>query len=121
MRKLLLISILFGIIGYNSSKKKTAKPDKKLTILTYGLPNFDREQAEMVVATLYGFKFKAAAGCLVSDAIVDSIAVENYITEGILAQKYGKEWKLGFYAKVDSILQKENRFILKEQKGLKKD
>lgn len=110
MRKLLFISILFGILGCNNPNKKTANHDRSLTILTHGLPDFGRQQAEIVVAAQYGFKFKSVAGCVISEALSDSIDIKNRLTEAILAQKYGKEWKLRFYAEVDSILQKQTPF-----------
>ena len=84
--------------------------DKDLTLLTYGLADFNKQAVEIVIAAQYGFKFRTVSGCLVSDSLKDSVAIENRFTEDTLAQKYGKAWRFRFYADVDSLYKKQLRF-----------
>ena len=113
VRILFLISMVINIVSCNLEKKKMVNNDKSLIVLVYGLPNFEKQHAEMIIAKQYGFKFKTVAGCTVSEALRDSVAIKNRITEDILAQRYGKEWKFRFYANVDSLYKKQLRFSSK--------
>ncbi len=110
MRILFLIFMVINIVGCNPEKKKMVNHDEALIMLVYGLPNFEKQHAETVIAQQYGFKFKTVAGCNVSEALRDSVEIKNRITEDVLAQRYGKEWKFRFYTHVDSLYQKQLRF-----------
>jgi len=116
MRVLFFISLIFYISGCNPKKKEVTDHHHELIMLVYGLPDFERQEAEMVIAKQYGFKFKTVAGCMVSDTFRDSVEINNRKTEDILVQRYGKEWKFRFYADVDRLYGKQLRFVSKTRK-----
>ncbi|CAH0156513.1 hypothetical protein SRABI27_00668 [Pedobacter sp. Bi27] len=116
VRILFLIFMFINIVSCNLEKKKMVDNDKTLIMLVYGLPDFEKQHAETVIAKQYGFRFKTVAGCTVSEALRDSVEIKNRITEDVLAQRYGKEWKFRFYSNVDSLYKKQLRFSSKTKK-----
>lgn len=58
--------------------------------LTYGLPNFHREEIEKTVNKKWKIKTVRVAGCEVTQELVDSVRSENEKTDLALQKRYGK-------------------------------
>jgi hypothetical protein len=99
--------------GCKLKKKDKKEHHHELVMLVYGLPDFEKQLTETVIAKQYGFKFKTVGGCMVSDWLRDSVETNNRITENILAERYGNEWKFRFYHDVDNLYAKQLRFVSK--------
>ena len=104
--------------------------DSTLKILTYGLPDFEKEHARFIVSKKYGFKFFAVAGCLVSERLIDSIESQNKIVFAAMENKFGKQWYSKFNAEVEEVFKIEERirgvvwkkpFMIFRQKELEKE
>jgi len=80
-------------------------------MLVYGLPNFERENAQNIVAKKYGFSFYPVAGCLVSQELIDSTAKENNIVRGVLIKKYGKDFWSRFEKEVNKEQKQQEKVI----------
>lgn len=50
VRILFLISMVINIVSCNLEKKKMVNNDKSLIMLVYGLPNFEKQDAETIIA-----------------------------------------------------------------------
>jgi hypothetical protein len=72
-----------------------------LRLLTYGLPNFEKQNSKNVVSKKWGIEFYPVAGCIVTDELEDSVKEENGKVEPLIAKKYGKNWRDKFYKEVD--------------------
>lgn len=116
MRIVLLILLIFNLLACNPKQQAVTDDGRQLIMLVYGLPDFEKQQVEMVIAGQYGFKFKTVAGCVVSDALRDSVATENQKTEAILVQRFGKEWKFRFYTDVNRLFGKQLQFVSETRK-----
>ena len=81
----------------------------KFRILTYGLPNFEREDAKNIIAKKWSIDFYPVAGCVVDQDLVDSAARENKIQEERIVTFYGKDWRDKFEKEVD------NEFIIHQK------
>lgn len=84
----------------------------KDTILVYGLPNFERENAENVIAQKWGIVYYAIAGCVVSEEMVDDAEEHNKKVYTRLERKFGKGWEIKFEKEVDEEFRKE-QLVLK--------
>lgn len=97
----------------NDNDSVVAKPitqtikEARDTILTYGLPDFERHNSREVIAEKWKINFKAVAGCLVSQELIDSVKKHNEIVDRKLEIKYGKNWEVKFYQEVDIEFKKE--------------
>ena len=64
--------------------------DKDFTLLTYGMPNFERTNSDNIIAKQWGIKFYSVAGCRVSKELIDSVETENERLNKNIEKKYGK-------------------------------
>lgn len=78
-------------------------------LLVYGLPNFERQNSENVIAQNWGIEFYPVAGCEVTRELVDSVARNNANVEPLIEKRYGKNWQEAFYSEVDSEFAIEQR------------
>ncbi len=133
MKHKLPFFILFLLVFLTGchSPSKPVDSNKKLRLLTYGGPP-DLEcniNAENVVADKWGLEFVSAAGCEVTEELVDSVDRHNKKVETLIEAKYGKSWRLTFDKEVNGerrkqnviykLLNKEKR-IIDKQKALEK-
>ena len=94
--------IFIIIITFLTSYKISVGQDSaRFRILTYGLPNFEREDAKKVIADKWSIDFYAVAGCVVDQEIIDSVITANKIQEEKLTASYGKGWRDKFEKEVD--------------------
>lgn len=102
-------------------KAATTQKDSTLRILVYGLPDFERQNAEGLIARKYGFIFYGVAGCDVSSELEDSVERENKPVYALLEKKYGKDFWKRFWAEVEAECQieKEVEKLLWQQPYLK--
>ncbi|HVY75298.1 MAG TPA: hypothetical protein VG890_10735 [Puia sp.] len=82
------------------------------------------------VAKNYGFLYYGVTGCIISQKLLDSVNKENKRVYEILEQRFGKNWKLAFAKKVDTMenlqeqveeLVKKEPYIVDEEKKLEKE
>ena len=106
--KCLLLSFM-TIIVFNVANAQ--KPQSRYRILTYGLPNFLRQNAEDVIANKWGIEFYPVGDCLTPRAIADSADKHNATVEAQIAQKYGQQWKKQFYKEVDEEFVRQQKII----------
>lgn len=123
--KVSLLFTLITVLALSCSTKgqKVAPPrkDTTLRILVYGLPDFERQNAEGLIAKKYGFMFCGVAGCDVSEELEDSVKKENKPVYALLEQKYGSGFWKRFRAEVEEEYQteKEVEKLLWQQPYLK--
>ena len=84
------------------SKNSLGQDLIKFRLLTYGLPNFEREDAKKVIAHKWSIDFYGVAGCVVDQELIDSVARENKIQDDRITASYGKQWKDKFEREVDN-------------------
>jgi hypothetical protein len=123
---ILLISLSVDIQAQNF------RPNNRilLRILVYGLPNFERKNAEDLVAGKYGFNFYGVAGCIVSQELQDSVEKVNKPIYQAIEKKYGKDFWDRFEKEVDKeavnqkrikVLVVKKKYVQQKQKELSKD
>lgn len=111
---------------------KPVSVQQKPEYLIYGLPQPpDRQNAEAIIASRWGFSFKTVAGCEVSEKLADSVAVHNHKIDLILEKKHGKKWYKPFkklvdaelitYKKIILLLDRQERNIRKNEELKKED
>jgi hypothetical protein len=90
--------------------------DTTLKILIYGLQDREQLRAMDTMASKYGFRFYAVAGCVISKLLLDSLNKQNKKVYAVLEQRFGRNWKLTFSTEVDSMrnLQKQVEVLLKK-------
>jgi hypothetical protein len=133
MRIFSFLSLIATVFFCCDCKSQTQKADKKLlpyTILVYGLPNFERQNAEGVIAKKYGIRFYAVAGCVVTRGLEDSVEKENKPAYTAIEKKYGKDFWKKFNREVDEEFVKEEnvkeilgkqQYINSKQRELEKE
>lgn len=95
---------------HQNSKSKDLNYDKdaEYALLTYGLPDFEKVNARIVVAKKWRINFKRVAGCVVTKELLDSINTHNDSVNTLIAKRYGKDWNVDFNKEVDSEYVKES-------------
>jgi hypothetical protein len=102
----------------------------KFRLLTYGLPNFEKQNSENVVAQKWRIEFYAVAGCVVTQELEDSVDKHNKTIEPLIEKKYGKNWRDKFYKEVDAEFETEKKvtalidqldYIKKRQADMEKE
>lgn len=128
----LLLFLLFTVLLAKESiaQGSKVKRDTTLRLLTYGLPNFEMQNAENVVAARYGFHYYGVGDCDVNQELEDSVKKVNAPVYAYLEKRHGKGWCDNFTKDVEkeflvqkevlSLLEKEP-VIIKRQKLLEKD
>lgn len=95
---------LFGMISMavicckekaaGSSGKENVIPDHLYDkILTYGLPDTERQKLSDGISEKWKIIHVDVAGCEVTQKLMDSVAAENSRTYANLERKYGRDWK----------------------------
>jgi hypothetical protein len=94
--------------------------DTTLKILIYGLQDREQLRAMDTMASKYGLRFYAVAGCVISKLLLDSLNKQNKKVYTVLEQRFGRNWKLTFSTEVDSMrnLQKQVEVLLKKEARL---
>ncbi|MGE9311636.1 hypothetical protein ACLOAU_08320 [Niabella sp. CJ426] len=110
MNRLLLIVLITGLPA-TVCFSQTKATKSTLRLLTYGLPNFQKQNAENVVSDKWGIEFYAVAGCDVSKELQDSAEQHNKIIEPLIEKKYGKNWQEKFNREVDAEFELEKKVI----------
>jgi hypothetical protein len=101
-----LLMIIF--ISCNEKTKKDVKENKTdFTLLTYGLPNMERQNSNYIIAKKWGITFYPVAGCVVTEELQDSVNTINTIVNKNIENKYGKKWREKFEREVDAEFEKE--------------
>lgn len=125
---ILAIAIFYPQSGSAQQKRIPISAYDKNTILTYGLGSYQRQNAERIIAPKWGIKFVQVAGCVVTQAITDSIDVHNKVVYRNMEKKYGKDWKKQFDDEINEEIRRENivretvkqiSFIIHKNKELK--
>lgn len=134
MKHKLPFFILFLLVFLTGchSPSQPVNSNKKLRLLTYGGPP-DLEcsvNATNVVADQWGLEFVSAAGCEVTEELVDSVDRHNKKVEALIEAKFGKSWQLTFDKEVNEERKKQKvvydlidneKRILDKQKALEKE
>lgn len=94
MRILLLLLILSG------SNCCTAQDVQQFRLLTYGLPDFETQDARKIVAGRWEIEFYPVAGCMVYDALIDSVRLHNAAENKKIEAVYGIGWRDKFEKQV---------------------
>lgn len=118
-------------LNQSCAAKNVNTEDPTLRMLYYGLTSMEDVRAMNAVARKYGFTYYAAAGCVVSASLVDSIHRENAATSRILAARFGKDWRKQFdadvkatkalYWKIEKLVKKEPYIIEKNRQQQTRD
>lgn len=98
---LIILSILVQSCNKQEKKVDTLKTESDYTILTYGLPNMERQNSRNIIAEKWKIKFKSVAGCMVSEQLLDSVKTINGRVDKNLEKKYGKNWNQKFEKEID--------------------
>jgi len=67
---------------------------------TYGLVNGPGDAARALVARRWHIDYKAVAGCMVTQELIDSAKTQNAHSDAILAKRHGADWKQRFDADI---------------------
>jgi hypothetical protein len=128
----IILLILLTACQQESTNKKQLDKGEKLRLLTYGgPPDLEcRVNAKNVVADQWGLEFVSAAGCEVTDELVDSVDRHNKKVEALIEAKFGKSWQDTFDKEVNEERRKQKviydlldneKIILDKQKALEKE
>lgn len=101
--------ILFLFSSYSASAQHgrqdtirfKAKTDSVFKIVTFGVPDFEKENAINVVGSKWGIQYIRMTGVMYPKEFVDSINAANIITEKKIVKIYGKKWKKEFAKEVE--------------------
>jgi hypothetical protein len=104
---LLVVGIFLILSGSSCGQLVAENKDSVLRILVYGLPNFERQNSEALVAHKYGFRFFGAAGCVVTKEFEDSVERENKPVYALIEKKHGKGFWKRFNSEVDEEFKKQ--------------
>ncbi len=83
--------------------KKNAT-DTPITLLTYGLPEWQYDRAQHIIGAKYGITYIAVAGCEVGQPLLDSIHKHNKNSIAYLENKYGATFSATFTKEVTELL-----------------
>ncbi|WP_284461116.1 hypothetical protein [Chryseobacterium sp.] len=71
----------------------TAQDSSYYTIVSYGFPNSERLALMEMISEKWKIKYIEAAGCEVTEELIDNADVENKKTYAVIEKKYGKDWR----------------------------
>lgn len=103
----LSILTLFLQVRICYGQKQPTKPT--FWLLIYGLPNFERQNSENVIAQKWGIDFFSIAGCVVSKELEDSVEQQNRKVKPLIEKKFGKDWYKRFDKEVDAEFEIEKK------------
>jgi hypothetical protein len=96
--KLLLLLLLFVSCHVFA---QSGVSHKKFKLLTYGLPDFARQNASNIIQNKWGIQFYGVAGCVVTEDLEDSVKKENNTVRKLIEAKYGTNWGDKFYEEIE--------------------
>ncbi|MEO8405928.1 MAG: hypothetical protein ABI480_15080 [Chitinophagaceae bacterium] len=105
------IAIILMVVSLQciSCNGRTKSLKQQFLLLTYGLPDFDRQNSTNVVADKWGIRFRTVAGCIVTQELENMVEEQNRSVEPLIAKKYGKDWKDKFYKEVEAEFEIEKK------------
>jgi hypothetical protein len=104
---LFLLPLIHSCNGQNKTDRNDKGSDTTLTLLTYGLPNFEKQNSNNVIAKKWGIRFYAVAGCVVTEELEDSVKINNDKINKLIENKYGANWRDKFENEVDEEFKRE--------------
>lgn len=110
MRGLILLGFL---CTFSFCVAQSAVRDTTYRILTYGLPQIDRQNAIWVVGQKWGIEHYAVAGCVVRQELADSVDSENSRVLEAIAQRFGSDWEERFNADVEREVERARTVVVK--------
>jgi hypothetical protein len=116
LRFLAILVLLAACISY-SCKSQTAKTVNRiyqtdtLVFLTYGMPDFDRQNAEYIIAKRWRMKYYRVADCMVTTQLQDSVEKHNKAIDSIAIRLFGKNWQHKFENEVNAEFEIEQKII----------
>jgi len=108
-----LAVMLLGSCQTRETKAQAPVVHQQMEYLTYGLPPApDRQSAENVVASRWGFRYKTVAGCVVTTQLTDSVEAHNKAIDRILSKKHGEKWYVPFNKLVNTQLTTNKKIFM---------
>jgi hypothetical protein len=104
-----VLTTLFQSCDEKNKSKTQKSKEKNYTLLTYGMPDFDRQNSRNVIAEKWGIKFFGVAGCMVTEKLLDSVKTVNKIVNKNIEDKFGKNWEDKFEKEVDAEFENEKK------------
>jgi hypothetical protein len=107
------LAILLMVVSLQciSCNDRTKSSKQEFLLLTYGLPDFDRQNSTNVVADKWGIRFRTVAGCTITRELENMVEKQNRLVEPLIAEKYGKDWKGKFNKDVEAEFEIEKKVI----------
>ena len=120
---ILILICSFSYVRFSPKSDETVKWDKnkKLEYLIYGKSwTLETQSAEDIIAKKWGFRYKAVAGCLVTDKLVNSVQKHNEKVNQAFIAKFGKNWKdlMSKDFNTEFLTEKKAIALLEQQKGI---
>ena len=99
--------ILILLLLMLSSKELRAQDNtgERFVLLEYGFIDTTDWDIRATVSKRWNIVHKPLAGCLVTDELVDSVAIFNQNTFEKLKARYGEDWKVRYDSEIDSAYQ----------------
>lgn len=106
---LVWLSYSYGIFTrYNYFTAQWDKHKGTLQLLTYGEELTVAKQQKRVAQEM-GFRMKAIAGCIISSNAINGADAYNAVMTQALNSKLGKNWKVGFDRRADSLFRADSK------------
>lgn len=108
----LLLTTITPLPGQPDSQNQT------VTILEYGFPRTnDYRNAQATVGERWGIEFRSVAGCMVTQEVIDSVALQNEQSNTFIIEKFGPDWREEFNEEVEEelVVQQEVRELIDSQ------
>lgn len=93
--------VCIAALTFSNVTAQNQGSSKKYRLLTYGLPDFARQNALGVVESKWNIEFYGVAGCVIDDELEDSVKQENDKIYRLIEAEYGKGWENKFYEEVE--------------------
>jgi len=93
VKKLYFLFAIIIVLSCHEKEETMIHKDGYYWFLTYGFPDFQREEFEKTVNKKWKIKTVRVAGCVVTQELMDSVRSENKKTNLALQKRYGKNWK----------------------------
>ena len=109
---------IFLIFSLTLQQISFGQDSTKFRLLTFGLPNFEREDAKKIIAKKWSIDFYAVEDCIVDQDLIDSTERENKIQNEKITAFYGQDWRNKFEKEVDDefiVHQKISKLIDKQK------
>lgn len=105
MKQLLILGlVLGGCIQEEVLPRSPLMPPQLMEIYTTGLPSIEHGKVANTVARKYGFRYRAIAGCVITNEVAEKKYRNNKLVYSILKIKWGDSWRERFNIEVDSAI-----------------